>query len=231
MRGLFANSSEAHFEVAFAPESAIPNKLVEKTRGKSTKKWRKMALYGAFSRGKSAISAVLRADCARLQHARAARLYVHGAWLPRAASDAPNRQWGAIFRGPGHETTYVGHGRFEDCADVVARLRANRRCDEGDLRAHSLLPALSFARAGLRPAPSPLTPLPGGARGTGKRDPIPRWRVRQAHRGRVGLVWARGATRTRAQFASSAEHAAPARRMRRFPLKTRLILRPAGEPL
>ncbi len=36
-------------------QSAIPNKLVEKTRGKSTKKWRKMALNGAFSRGKGAI--------------------------------------------------------------------------------------------------------------------------------------------------------------------------------
>ena len=44
-----------HFEVEIRAQSAIPNKLVEKTRGKSTKKWRKMALYGAFSRGKSAI--------------------------------------------------------------------------------------------------------------------------------------------------------------------------------
>ena len=49
------SAGKSQFEVTFAPQSAIPNKLVEKTRGKSTKKWRKMALYGAFSKAKSAI--------------------------------------------------------------------------------------------------------------------------------------------------------------------------------
>ena len=32
----------------------------------------------------------------------------------------PMRKTLSIFRRPGHETTYVGHGRFDDCADCVA---------------------------------------------------------------------------------------------------------------
>jgi hypothetical protein len=66
--------------------------------------------------------AVLRAGCARLQHARPPRPYVHGVRLPRAASGPPDRLWGAIFRGPGHGTTCVRPGRAGDCADFVAHV-------------------------------------------------------------------------------------------------------------
>jgi hypothetical protein len=101
------SSSEASFEVAFAPNCALKGKLAEKhgeNRRKSGGERRKMALFRAPK-------APFRGAPSRLPSIATgpfARPYVHGVRPPRAAYGPPSRQWGAIFRGPGHETTYVG---------------------------------------------------------------------------------------------------------------------------
>jgi hypothetical protein len=100
------------------PNCALKAQAREKTRGKSTKKWRRMALF----RGAKAPFCGAPSRLHSIATRPPARPYVHGARLPRAASGPPNLPWGAIFRRPGHETTYVGRGRFDDCADSVARL-------------------------------------------------------------------------------------------------------------
>jgi hypothetical protein len=45
-------------------------------------------------------------------------------WMPIASrlQCMSVTSWGAIFRRPGHETTYVGLGGFDDRADFVARV-------------------------------------------------------------------------------------------------------------
>jgi hypothetical protein len=53
--------------------------------------------------------------------------YVQRTWLLGAESGPSDGHRGAIFRGPGHETTYVKPGRYDDCADSVARERRPAR--------------------------------------------------------------------------------------------------------
>jgi hypothetical protein len=124
MRGLFGSSREAHFRVEFAPKAPLRINSLKKhgeNRRKSRRKWRKMALFRGpkppfFRAPRRLHSIATRAS---------ARPYVHGAWLLRAASDAPNRQWGAIFRGPGHETIDLGRGDLT-IAPIFRAVEASR---------------------------------------------------------------------------------------------------------
>jgi hypothetical protein len=156
-------------------------------------KWRKLALFrrpkapffGAPSRLRSIAT-----------HA-SARLYVHGVRLPHGASDAPFLRWSAIFHRPGHETTCVRQGRFDDCADFVARLGRPARSQAVPslagfgaalfARMEPAVNAQSRVREGARC--STAGSAPGTlARSASEGSLIPRVRVRQAHRGRFGPV-------------------------------------------
>ncbi len=93
-------SRRAHFQVVFAPKAPFRISSLKKhgqNRRESGGKWRFMALF------RGAKAPFLRAP-SRLHPIATrtpARLCVHRERLPRAASGAPKRQWGAIFEGPG----------------------------------------------------------------------------------------------------------------------------------
>ncbi len=85
------------------------------------KKWRKMALYGAFSRGKSAIlrcSWPAVPDCNTLvcRTLRSRSLAASRGVL--GAKSAVRRH----FSRSGHEITYAQQDRLDDCADFAGDL-------------------------------------------------------------------------------------------------------------
>ena len=97
--------------------------------------------------------AAFQAGCARLQHARLPDLtFMECGCL--AVPGPPDRQWSAIFRGPGHETTYVGRVKLT-IEPILSRVAAwaffavpsLARWVGGDCPAH-------FVVCAGRPAPS-----------------------------------------------------------------------------
>jgi hypothetical protein len=108
-------------EVAFAPICALKGKRGEKhgeKRRKSGGERRKMAPF----RGPKAPFRSAPFPLHSVAIGRSARPYVRGVRPPRSASRPADRKLGAIFRGPGHETTYVGKGSVDDCVGFAARV-------------------------------------------------------------------------------------------------------------
>jgi hypothetical protein len=157
-----------------------------KTRRKSSKKCRKLAKFGAFSRAQSAIS-----PCSEPTGADR-RPLIRQALRPwsRSASSRhwpAHLQWSDIFHGLGHELTCVRPARSDDCTDFVgnvpwlcavftpasacparARARPMRSCGSLSLaRGSQCLPAPRLSRwlRSLVACPSHLGDFPRGLRG------------------------------------------------------------------